>query len=782
MNPEDSNYFSAKRQKIEIVNPHPAIKRWNKLTTMKIMETGEPIRLRKWLNQYLLRKHQQRCCDDHWQKNLYSWFNHLFTLCLESEHQPDTAVHIFLVFLYSWRYLRAEDVKRKWIRRFFVYFGNRLDEWYTNFYDVCYLQNGMELEDSIEIARFIHEELNVLKRLASTYALLMDEDEKTSRQDALLSEGAFKRYQLYLSYVLNHHKFETSLYWLSFLWKTPNQVSRFLSFDQPQTDLLEFVPSDILLETFIVFYKHLTCNNLYWREPSKIRYTMKPSRIMIFDHPYLLSVKKRIALLEDFHLYMQDVSDYLEEEMPQTISSSSFLPLPDVESHENLIPPEIPALLWEDTKTTELELYNNNNDESDDDDENEDENYDNAFQLILDRTNLFSCFINSLNENSTNDSFRTLNVTFSDEEIATDAGGVQREAFRLFMKELFANPETNPFWTFDDDTGYALPRPISLELLKNDAQFTSQWLELWNKIGQIVGMALFHNMWNVVFESPLPIVILLRLMRNEVIEWNDFEMEFPKRAQWLLKLQDTNTNENLVYEEMPMSWTCPALGKNTPDNEEKQENMQQRSFHLQTWKESLNLNASLEISASSEYLDRKNAVQLFQYAAQSWRYHLCIHEFSPWTVFISGIQSVFPLAESSILHPYEMKLYFNPSHHRSLVTNIDFLKQHTRVLSKESVLTPEQLLYIETFWNILRQFRYEQIWSLLLFITADVDIIRKLEHQQHQLSIQLNAPSSALPVAHTCSQTFDLPQYASKEILLERLLYILDYSEGFGLT
>ena len=42
--------------------------------------------------------------------------------------------------------------------------------------------------------------------------------------------------------------------------------------------------------------------------------------------------------------------------------------------------------------------------------------------------------------------------------------------------------------------------------------------------------------------------------------------------------------------------------------------------------------------------------------------------------------------------------------------------------------------------------------------------------------------SNALPAAHTCFNILDLPlSYATPDIMKERLLTALEYSEGFGL-
>uniref|UniRef100_A0A669QY40 HECT-type E3 ubiquitin transferase n=1 Tax=Phasianus colchicus TaxID=9054 RepID=A0A669QY40_PHACC len=42
-------------------------------------------------------------------------------------------------------------------------------------------------------------------------------------------------------------------------------------------------------------------------------------------------------------------------------------------------------------------------------------------------------------------------------------------------------------------------------------------------------------------------------------------------------------------------------------------------------------------------------------------------------------------------------------------------------------------------------------------------------------------PDNSYPSARTCNYTLFLPKYSSKEILEEKLLFAIEYNEGFGL-
>lgn len=51
-----------------------------------------------------------------------------------------------------------------------------------------------------------------------------------------------------------------------------------------------------------------------------------------------------------------------------------------------------------------------------------------------------------------------------------------------------------------------------------------------------------------------------------------------------------------------------------------------------------------------------------------------------------------------------------------------------------------------------------------------------------QMTIVKTGDDNHLPVAHTCFNYLDLPEYATREKLKYKLLKAIDYTEGFGLA
>jgi hypothetical protein len=968
--------------------------KWNQITSVRILQqTQTPETLRTWVTHYLHSKQLKKCCSLHWQQHLNLWYTQLFTICLESEHQPEQEVHYFLVFLYSWRFLPSQDVKRMWIDRFFTYFGNRLEEWFLIFFTICHQRNAIELADAIEIARFMYEELNTLKLDARKRTKLQPEDltdlvDHRHPQFKSMLIARIEHYTPYLFYILQHRKFEMCLSWLCFLWKNDNNVMRFLDFEQPQSDILKHVPDCLLLQTFFGYFKHMVTRkdpssppSLFlcttWpRKERTLRFTSKPARIMIFDHPFLLSLSKRIDLMEDFHMEMQEIDCYDEDgefvpyaldhyhrdfpvratsnyhasvivgyqyplrttaRQPRIQASASEIKSEEAKEEKETIP-----LVKENEKNTDdnvvdtisvpaIIVVNNNevdsvpqliqenlddllswSEEEEDDEFDEDEGEDdfseeefdededlhhscNHLHLRIDRERLFDCFINRIQHEERRECTRELKVRFTNEEMAADAGGVQREAFRLFFKELF-DPK-NMFWTYDEETGYALPMRLSESLFKNCSNdFENKWMMLWETIGTIIGIALSNNMWSLVFHSPLPIQILMRLLRDEEVEWKDFEMTFPTRAKFLKKLSNPAENKDMVYENMPPVWSgeglfCEAGIKkppsrsvdpiekekklkeervqilhefldgmnkleNIPNNndiavaeeskvdavekilsgfliniekvtKQNNSNMQQKIvltedetffreyfFHLERWRKIVKVQPSEHNLLNQPYLDCKDSHEMKVFVESYWKCFLGItYPMNPWDLMITGITKVFTAAESKLMHPYEMKQYFNQTHQKALIMDIEFLKQRTEVFlgnglasyadeelqRQNSVLTPKHCAYVEDFWSIISSFTQSQRQDLLLFITADADIVRKMEYQQCKIVVVLTAEVSEsknnekdddpviktkilrLPVGHTCVRRLDLPQYPSAASLKQHLLYILNHTEGFGI-
>ena len=87
---------------------------------------------------------------------------------------------------------------------------------------------------------------------------------------------------------------------------------------------------------------------------------------------------------------------------------------------------------------------------------------------------------------------------------------------------------------------------------------------------------------------------------------------------------------------------------------------------------------------------------------------------------------------------------------------------------------------IKNFWEIFNELDEKSKISFLLFSTgSDKAPIGGLAHTK--LIIQRGGDPTKLPVAHTCFNIFDLPDYPDKETMKKMLLISLQYAEGFGI-
>jgi hypothetical protein len=88
--------------------------------------------------------------------------------------------------------------------------------------------------------------------------------------------------------------------------------------------------------------------------------------------------------------------------------------------------------------------------------------------------------------------------------------------------------------------------------------------------------------------------------------------------------------------------------------------------------------------------------------------------------------------------------------------------------------------YIRQFWQVVRDFSPEQHQNLLEFVTAS-DRIPVNGLESIQFIVQKNGDDDArLPSSSTCYGRLLLPQYSSKEILIDKLSKALENSLGFG--
>jgi len=88
---------------------------------------------------------------------------------------------------------------------------------------------------------------------------------------------------------------------------------------------------------------------------------------------------------------------------------------------------------------------------------------------------------------------------------------------------------------------------------------------------------------------------------------------------------------------------------------------------------------------------------------------------------------------------------------------------------------------IKHFWEVFRELTEDDKRKFLLFLTGSDRIpVRGMESVK--MTIQRTSDTSFLPVAHTCFNLLDLPEYGTKEKLKFKLSQAIQQTKGFGLV
>jgi len=88
---------------------------------------------------------------------------------------------------------------------------------------------------------------------------------------------------------------------------------------------------------------------------------------------------------------------------------------------------------------------------------------------------------------------------------------------------------------------------------------------------------------------------------------------------------------------------------------------------------------------------------------------------------------------------------------------------------------------IKYFWEVFHELSEENKRKFLLYLTGS-DRIPIAGMSSVKIIIQRTQDTNYLPVAHTCFNLLDLPQYGTKEKLRYKLLQAIQCTKGFGLV
>jgi len=88
---------------------------------------------------------------------------------------------------------------------------------------------------------------------------------------------------------------------------------------------------------------------------------------------------------------------------------------------------------------------------------------------------------------------------------------------------------------------------------------------------------------------------------------------------------------------------------------------------------------------------------------------------------------------------------------------------------------------IKNFWAVFHELSEEDKRKFLLFLTGS-DRIPISGMTSVKITIQRTLDTAFLPVAHTCFNLLDLPEYGTREKLKFKLLQAIQCTKGFGLV
>lgn len=316
-----------------------------------------------------------------------------------------------------------------------------------------------------------------------------------------------------------------------------------------------------------------------------------------------------------------------------------------------------------------------------------------------------------------------------DAEQGIDEGGLSKEFFQLIVEEIF-NPDFGMF-IHDPDTHTFWFNPTSFE---SDAQFTL--------IGIVLGLAIYNN---VILNLHLPSVIYRKLLgkRGTFQDLKEFKPSVHQGLQEMLNY-DGPDFEDVFMQSFQISYTdlfgtviTQELGEGGADRMVTRDNAQ-------------------------EYVDR--------YA--DFLLNTCVAK--QFLAFQKGFCLV--TAESPL------SMLFTPSELEMLICGekeFDFneLESSTAYDGGFSRDTP----CVRWFWETVHGIDLEDKRRLLQFTTGS-DRIPVGGLARLKLIIAKNGPDSdRLPSAHTCFNVLLLPEYSSKDKLVNLLMKAIKECKGFGM-
>ena len=323
---------------------------------------------------------------------------------------------------------------------------------------------------------------------------------------------------------------------------------------------------------------------------------------------------------------------------------------------------------------------------------------------------------------------KPLKVKFDGEE-GDDAGGVRKEFFLLLLREIL-DPKYGMFKEYEETNA----------IWFNPSCFDEDNIMLF-MIGVLCGLAIYNY---TIINLPFPLAIYKKMLNEDVGSIEDLEGLSPALAKGLRDL--------LAHEQDDVEDVFCLNFAVTEDvfGETQTKELKPNGENIAVTKE----NRDEYVKLYCDYVLNKSVERLYK-------------------AFHTGFVKVCGGRVLDLFHARELEALVVGTQKYDW-TEFEEQTEYKNGYDKDSPA-------IKYFWEIFHELSEEDKKKFLLFLTG-TDRIPLLGMTAKKMTIQKTGDPNYLPVAHTCFNLLDLPEYATKEKLKYKLLQAIHGTQGFGLV
>uniref|UniRef100_A0A182M4V1 HECT domain-containing protein n=1 Tax=Anopheles culicifacies TaxID=139723 RepID=A0A182M4V1_9DIPT len=347
--------------------------------------------------------------------------------------------------------------------------------------------------------------------------------------------------------------------------------------------------------------------------------------------------------------------------------------------------------------------------------------------LNVTRENIVQDTIRELSHYAASDLKKPIKIKFCGEE-AEDAGGVRKEFFMLLLRDIL-DPKYGMFKSFDDS------RTI---------WFTEDYFDsddsMFALIGILCGLAIYNF---TIIALPFPLALYKKLLGEEV-NMQDLKDLAPMVANSMQNILDYDGSDLEEVFDLSFTITRDYFGEiQTIPLKPNGENIRLTQSNKQEF-----------VQLYIDYVFNKSVEKSFRQ-------------------FHAGFMRVCGGSVLKLFKAHELM---------SMVVGneeYDWVALEENAEYKNGYKSSDQA--IRWFWEVFHEMPLEEKKKFLLFLTG-CDRIPIMGMKAIKIYIQPTPDDKFLPVAHTCFNLLDLPQYQTKEKLKYKLLQAIQQTQGFSLV